>query len=65
MKTEELILRDVINKFEVLVEEVATEICGDFCRYPEKFGYPEQFGEDEQEDLNAICKTCPLDRLRL
>ena len=40
-----------------ILEEVKANICDEYCRYPY------QFGEDEQDDLDAICETCPLERL--
>lgn len=42
--------------YEIL-EEVKASICDEYCRYPY------QFGEDEEDDLYAICETCPLERL--
>lgn len=42
--------------YEIL-EEVKASICDEYCRYPY------QFSEDEQDDLYAICETCPLERL--
>lgn len=40
-----------------IIEEVKASICDEYCRYPY------QFGEDEEDDLYAICETCPLERL--
>lgn len=40
-----------------IIEAVKEEICSEYCKY----SY--QFSEDEQDDLYAICETCPLDRL--
>ena len=37
-----------------IIEDAKTEMCDDYWY---------QFSEDEQDDLYAICETCPLDRL--
>lgn len=49
-------LQDVIDQLEVLIEHVQTEMCDDFCKYPEKC--------KSQKELSEVCKRCPLDRLR-
>ena len=40
-----------------IIEAVKEEIYNEYCKYPY------QFSEDEQDDLYAICETCPLERL--
>lgn len=39
-----------------IIENVETEICDKYCKYPYKNGISE-------ETLQEICKTCPLSRL--
>lgn len=51
----EYVLQEAINR----LDKIASQICDDYCRYPY------QFGEDEQEDLDAICKDCPVNGLAL
>lgn len=38
-----------------MLEEIAAEICDDYCKYPHEVS--------EQEDLEKICEKCPLEKI--
>ena len=38
-----------------MLEEIAAEICDDYCKYPNEVA--------SQEELNKICAKCPLERI--
>ena len=40
-----------------IIEEVKTEICDNYCKYPELFS------AEEEEVLLGMCEDCPLGRL--
>lgn len=40
-----------------IIEEVKTEICDNYCKYPELFS------AEEEEVLYGMCEDCPLGRL--
>ena len=49
--------KEKIKSVSEIIENVKTEMCDEYCKYPY------QFSEDEQDALYAICETCPLERL--
>lgn len=40
-----------------IIEEVKTEICDNYCKYPDLFS------AEEEEVLLGMCEECPLGRL--
>lgn len=42
-------------KLKETIEEVKTEICDKYCIHP--------FFVDDQEELDRICESCPLERI--
>ena len=44
-----------------IIEEVKTEICDKYCRYPTIYNVDDE-GEFN-EMMDKICANCPLDRL--
>lgn len=38
-----------------MLEDIATKICNDFCKYPDMCKH--------EEDLYKICDECPLNKL--
>ena len=38
-----------------MLEEIAAEICDEYCKYPNELA--------SQEELNKICKKCPLEKI--
>lgn len=43
-----------------IIEEVKTQICNDYCRYPNEFDEEEEGCELSESE---ICGNCPLNRL--
>lgn len=38
-----------------MLEEVAAEICDEYCKYPNELA--------SQEELEKICEKCPLEKI--
>lgn len=47
----------VCNLVQQIIEEVKADVCDNICKYREEFGHM----YDEQ--IEAICEKCPLNRL--
>ena len=45
-----------VKTISEILEEVKTQICDDYCRYPREI-------EDYDELLDGICSSCPFERL--
>ena len=43
-----------------IIEEVKTDICNEYCKYPETWDEDAEGMELSESD---ICKNCPLNRL--
>lgn len=43
-------------KVDADLEEIKSEICDNYCRYPREYA-------DQEEMIDTVCVTCPLLRL--
>lgn len=46
-----------------IIEEVKTEICDNYCKYPAIYDTRKDSGEDYDRMLGEKCDRCPLNRL--
>ena len=44
-----------------IIEEVKTEICDKYCRYPTMYDMDDE--DQYNEMIEKVCSNCPLDRL--
>ena len=40
---------------KAMLEEMAAEICRDYCKYPNEI--------ESQEELDKICEKCPFEKI--
>lgn len=55
-KKPELTIRDVLDRYDVLLEDVSEQICDNYCKYPGLI--------PTAEAMRLVCRNCPLDRLK-
>lgn len=57
-------MKDKEKTVSEIIEEVKTEICDNYCKYPAIYDTREDSSENYDEMMEKICANCPLDRLR-
>lgn len=56
-------MKDKEKTVSEIIEEVKTEICDNYCKYPAIYDTREDSSENYDEMMEKICANCPLDRL--
>jgi hypothetical protein len=54
---------EICKSVTEIFEEIKTEICDHYCKYPDIYDTREDSDEEYGKMIKEVCNSCPLNRL--